>query len=114
MIDLWPNGNSRIPQASCCILIEPSTEPGWLPASPCRNFLVYAETYSQHDPVAQLAEHLTFNQRVPGSSPGGITKRKAPAADKQPGLLHSINCLWINQESIPLADRTQIKANPST
>ena len=25
------------------------------------------------DPVAQLVEHLTFNQRVAGSSPAGIT-----------------------------------------
>ncbi len=25
------------------------------------------------DPVAQLVEHLTFNQRVPGSNPGRIT-----------------------------------------
>ncbi len=24
-------------------------------------------------PVAQLVEHLTFNQVVPGSSPGGLT-----------------------------------------
>ena len=24
-----------------------------------------------HSPVAQLAEHLAVNQRVPGSSPGG-------------------------------------------
>ena len=24
--------------------------------------------------VAQLVEHLTFNQRVPGSSPGALTK----------------------------------------
>ena len=26
------------------------------------------------DPVAQLAEHLTFNQRVEGSNPSGITR----------------------------------------
>ena len=26
-------------------------------------------------PVAQLVEHLTFNQRVPGSSPGQVTKK---------------------------------------
>lgn len=25
------------------------------------------------EPVAQLVEHLTFNQGVPGSSPGGLT-----------------------------------------
>ena len=27
--------------------------------------------------VAQLVEHLTFNQRVPGSSPGQVTNKKA-------------------------------------
>ncbi len=27
----------------------------------------------QHGPLAQLAEQLTLNQRVPGSSPGGLT-----------------------------------------
>ncbi len=26
-----------------------------------------------YDSVAQVVEHLTFNQRVPGSSPGGVT-----------------------------------------
>ena len=26
------------------------------------------------DRLAQLVEHLTFNQRVPGSSPGQVTK----------------------------------------
>ena len=29
--------------------------------------------YNEVDLVAQLVEHLTFNQRVPGSSPGPIT-----------------------------------------
>ena len=29
------------------------------------------------DPVAQLVEHLTFNQRVDGSSPSGITAELA-------------------------------------
>ena len=29
---------------------------------------------SLYDPVAQLAEHLTFNQGVLGSIPSGITK----------------------------------------
>gem|GEM_PF-3419201 len=28
------------------------------------------------DPVAQSVEHLTFNQRVPGSSPGRITQKE--------------------------------------
>ena len=28
---------------------------------------------SHPDPLAQLAEHLTFNQGVPGSSPGWVT-----------------------------------------
>ena len=31
------------------------------------------------DLVAQLVEHLTFNQRVPGSSPGQVTKKKLSA-----------------------------------
>jgi hypothetical protein len=29
---------------------------------------------TRHAPVAQLAEHLTLNQQVPGSSPGRRTK----------------------------------------
>ena len=28
----------------------------------------------QHDSLAQVVEHLTFNQGVPGSSPGWVTK----------------------------------------
>ena len=31
----------------------------------------------QHDPLAQLAEHLTFNQGVPRSSRGWVTIVKA-------------------------------------
>lgn len=34
-----------------------------------------ARYFEAVDPVAQLAEQLTFNQRVPGSNPGGITLR---------------------------------------
>ncbi len=29
---------------------------------------------AKYDSLAQLAEHLTFNQGVPGSNPGWITK----------------------------------------
>ena len=29
-----------------------------------------------NDLVAQLVEHFTFNERVPGSSPGQVTKQK--------------------------------------
>ena len=29
-----------------------------------------------HDPLAQLVEHLTFNQRARGSSPRRVTKEK--------------------------------------
>ena len=32
------------------------------------------------DPIAQLVEHLTFNERVVGSSPTGITACEANAA----------------------------------
>ena len=39
-------------------------------------------------PVAQSVEHLTFNQRVPGSSPGRLTKTKGLAA-MQALLLYS-------------------------
>ena len=28
-----------------------------------------------YDPLAQLVEHITFNDGVPGSSPGWVTKR---------------------------------------
>jgi hypothetical protein len=28
---------------------------------------------AMREPVAQSVEHLTFNQRVPGSNPGGLT-----------------------------------------
>ena len=35
---------------------------------------------SEHiiDLVAQLVEHFTFNERVPGSSPGQVTSQKPP------------------------------------
>ena len=36
------------------------------------NFIGYSTSKGQ-DPVAQVVEHLTFNQRVAGSSPAGIT-----------------------------------------
>ena len=32
---------------------------------------------SQYDSVAQAVEHLTFNQRVPGSIPGRVTTESA-------------------------------------
>jgi hypothetical protein len=33
--------------------------------------------YTRHgEPVAQVVEHLTFNQVVLGSSPSGLTKQK--------------------------------------
>ena len=32
---------------------------------------------NRHDPVAQLVEHLTFNQRVTGSNPVGVTQQIA-------------------------------------
>gem|GEM_PF-5194118 len=30
-----------------------------------------------NDLVAQLVEHFTFNERVPGSSPGQVTSKKS-------------------------------------
>ena len=46
-------------------------------ADPMASFLLtsaIAQPYGRHEePVAQPVEHLTFNQRVPGSSPGGLT-----------------------------------------
>jgi hypothetical protein len=36
----------------------------------------FSERKVTDDPVAQLVEHNTFNVRVPGSSPGRITKKK--------------------------------------
>ena len=36
---------------------------------------------SQNDSLAQLVEHLTFNQGVPGSSPGWITNFFADVAE---------------------------------
>jgi hypothetical protein len=33
-----------------------------------------AYNFSRHGPLAQLAEQLTLNQRVQGSSPWGVTK----------------------------------------
>ncbi len=39
-----------------------------------KRFVIYlAVPRLVQDPVAQVAEHLTFNQRVAGSSPAGIT-----------------------------------------
>ena len=35
---------------------------------------LYIKALSFHGPVAQLVEHLTFNQRVTGSNPVGLTK----------------------------------------
>ena len=37
-----------------------------------RSFQVYLDA-NCYEPVAQSVEHLTFNQGVPGSSPGGLT-----------------------------------------
>jgi hypothetical protein len=31
---------------------------------------------TRYGPLAQLVEHLTFNQGVPGSSPGWLTRQK--------------------------------------
>jgi hypothetical protein len=33
-------------------------------------------------PLAQLAEQLTLNQRVPGSSPGRVTVQTLPAKER--------------------------------
>src|SRR5262245_52340180 len=53
---------------------------GW-PTSPLRSCAEYgsilgASVSGRHGPLAQLAEQLTLNQRVPGSSPGGLTTPK--------------------------------------
>ena len=42
------------------------------PASPAQIIIKYGC-------VAQLVEHLTFNQVVPGSNPGTLTKKNAVA-----------------------------------
>lgn len=36
-----------------------------------RSFVV---SFAEGDPVAQLVEHLTFNQRAEGSNPSGVTE----------------------------------------
>src|SRR3977135_1705347 len=69
-------------------------------------------THPTHERVAQLVEHLTFNQVVPGSSPGALTRHpgtsrllscqalacctrwhsKAPRDALNPGTIHSFSC----------------------
>jgi hypothetical protein len=39
------------------------------PASPA----IFKKTHYNNEPLAQLVEHLTFNQRVEGSSPSWLT-----------------------------------------
>lgn len=40
----------------------------------CAWLVISASIVDAYAPLAQLAEQLTLNQRVPGSSPGGRTK----------------------------------------
>lgn len=37
--------------------------------------LIFVISFANGDPVAQLVEHLTFNQRAVGSNPTGITQK---------------------------------------
>ena len=37
------------------------------------SIMMNISNFNQHDSLAQLAEHLTLNQRVPGPSPGRVT-----------------------------------------
>ncbi len=53
---------------------RPAGRPGSLAAGP-------RAQQAPRERVAQLVEHLTFNQRVPGSSPGALTIK--------------INSLWL-------------------
>ena len=43
------------------------------PAIPARNTLSCGRSSINYDPLAQLAEHLTFNQGVRGSNPRWVT-----------------------------------------
>jgi hypothetical protein len=42
-------------------------------------FLVVVEAAAEHVDVALVAEHTTESRGVPGSSPGLVTDREAPA-----------------------------------
>ena len=64
MIRFWPNGGTGIHKR-----LKISRPMGLRVRIPLR--------LPHYSPVAQLAEHLAVNQRVPGSSPGGgATKLK--------------------------------------
>ena len=43
---------------------------------------------AQYPPIAQLVEHLAFNQGVPGSNPGGRTKQESASRRQS---LESVN-----------------------
>ena len=51
------------------------------------------ETKTTAAPLAQLAEQLTLNQWVPGSSPGGCTRRKAAPTPMKIGVGAAFSCL---------------------
>ena len=55
-----------------------------------QNLIYQGKSQPQHDPLAQLAEHLTFNQGVPRSSRGWVTSLRE-SMDKPfvyQGLVH--------------------------
>jgi hypothetical protein len=71
-------------------VIEPTSPIGsrfviaaWSSARAKRPLLTRRDTAPTHragEPVAQMVEHLTFNQVVLGSSPSGLTKQKQSLA----------------------------------
>ena len=62
----------------------------------------------KHDSLAQLVEHLTFNQRVAGSSPARVTKF---IEEKIVGMAHNF-FLFLKNISQSL-EKITVKANDS-
>ena len=68
----------------------------------------------QDAPLAQLAEHLTLNQRVPGSSPGGCTtsRRAVPVGEIPTGPLSFFALIQVLIDTDPWAARSRAPACP--
>ena len=56
-----------------------------------------ARQKNRFEPLAQLAEHLTFNQRVRGSNPRWLTKEKPPGNGLKSSLPVVFSFLYIQQ-----------------
>ena len=54
-----------------------------------------------NDSLAQLVEHLTFNQGVPSSSLGWITNENMPFFERRTAFLYLQTQIFINEDTDP-------------